>query len=215
MIKLEQNCKVNNKLQEVGKTLYVPQGYVGFCFQPTKFPDTRRSALFTTGVGPCHCLIIVENESKSVLLCHLDGDFTKEAVAHTTKLMKILSEGSGSKSPYFSVSLASSSPIADTKERAQNVSAAITAFCGSGLSGRLDGPVNAIEVNRTDHVFLVGENTHLTGEVDQNKFVDKSSGAPGWADWQKIGGMSPGFSGRRIRHLLDLNTAPKSYISAG
>ncbi|MEZ8824095.1 hypothetical protein AB4259_00830 [Vibrio amylolyticus] len=215
MIKLKQNGQVNSRLQEVSKALYVPQGYVGFCFQPDKFPDNGRSALFTTGVGPCHCLIIVENESKSALLCHLDGDFTKDAVKHTTTLLKILSEGSGVKSPYFSVSLASSSPIADTKERAENVAAAVKAFCGTGTSGRIDAPVQAVEVAKTDHVFMIGKNLHVTGDVDQNKFVDKSSGAPGWADWQAIGGMSPGIGGRRIRHLLDLNTAPKRYIAAG
>ncbi|CZF78266.1 hypothetical protein GCE9029_00733 [Grimontia celer] len=214
MITIQNKGNLDSVLSKAAKVLAVPQGYAGFCFQPNEFPDQSRTVLTTTGVAPCHCLIIVENQSDSTVLCHLDENYTAQAYANTTRLLEILRDGSGVNNPYFSVSIATSSPCPDTNLRASNVLRAVSDFCGGGTSGKLDAPTSQSVVAKTDHAFFVGEKdqTHYVGGIDQDRWYDKSSGVPGWSTWQRIGGMSPGFSGRRIRHLLNLDIAPRSFI---
>ncbi|KXF83486.1 hypothetical protein [Enterovibrio coralii] len=190
---------------------WLSRKYAGFCFEPNKFPDQTKTVLSTTGVGPCHCLIIVEDHSDSVVLCHLDESYTKKAYEYTTRLLEILKEGSGVQNPKFSLSLATSSPIKDTKLRATNVLKAAQDFCKSDL---MEAPLTHTVCGQTDHAFTVGDptTTHYIGDLDQNKYFDKSDGVPGWSTWQRIGGMSPGLTGRRIRLLTNLNVAPKHFV---
>ncbi|MEZ9524564.1 hypothetical protein [Enterovibrio norvegicus] len=211
MIKIQETGRLSKPLDEARKILVVPQGYAGFCFQPQKFPDQVKTVLTTTGVGPCHCLIIVEDYSDSVVLCHLDESFTARAFSYTTRLLEILRDGCGEKSPKFSVSIASSSPTRDTVLRGGEVLRAVNAF---GSSDRMEAPVAPTTCGQTDHAFTVGDptTTHHIGDIDQNKYFDKSDGVPGWSTWQRIGGMSPGLSGRRIRLLTNLDVAPKQFV---
>ncbi|MFM2588046.1 hypothetical protein [Vibrio sp. TBV020] len=196
MLQTNPKAVLDTELGKASKILYVPQGYVGFCFQPKKFPNQASTALITTGVGPCHCLIVVENETESAFLCHLDEDFTKDAINSTRRLMEILRDGSGAQNPYFSASLATVGGTTDTKTRGQSVIQAINNFCkGGDLNGKLDAPLTVQNVNRTDHMHMVGHSNHLMGNIDQKKWINSSDGALGWSDWQRIGGMSPGFSG--------------------
>ncbi|KJY81713.1 hypothetical protein TW81_16900 [Vibrio galatheae] len=215
MIQTNPKAILDTELGRASKVLNVPQGYVGFCFQPKKFPDQAKTALITTGVGPCHCLVVVENESESAFLCHLDESFTANAVNLTRQLMEILRDGSGVKQPYYSASLVTSGSSTDTTARGASVVQAINNFCqGGNLNGKLDAPLRVVNVSRTDHMHMIGQNNHLMGNINQQKWINSSDGAPGWSDWQRIGGMSPGFSGRRLRHLLNPNNPPRTFIPA-
>lgn len=210
MITIQETGRLSKPLDEARKILVVPQGYAGFCFEPKKFPDQVKTVLTTTGVGPCHCLIIVEDYSDSVVLCHLDESFTNNAFAYTTRLLEILRDGSGVNSPKFSLSIATSSPIRDTVLRGKEVIRAANAFCNSD---RMEAPLVHATCGQTDHAFTVGDptTTHHIGDIDQNKYFDRSDGVPGWSTWQRIGGMSPGLTGRRIRLLTNLDVAPKQF----
>ncbi|OZG74149.1 hypothetical protein BTA51_03755 [Hahella sp. CCB-MM4] len=181
------------------RLLFVPQGYVGFIFQPSSNPDYARSALATTGVGPCHCLIVVENRTDSAMLAHFDADFTDRAYHTVYTLMNLLIEGSGASNPYFSASIATSSPNADTTRRAQNMISILNTYT-------LDSPVTQRVGASVDHLYTLDDWSHYQtglGPYQQWRNFDNRAG---WNYWGTIGGFSPGMSGRRIRRL----TAPRS-----